>query len=134
MGCWYSTWLARVRPWVQTPVAGKKKPKNQKTKKWEIKPALLHPGYSQAFGLRPILTDWSCCKRRTHFFSYFLSTVGCTKGRHKMRSHLSQACWGQDCWEERTIWLKPKFQKQSFNPLQVGAIKRPNTREPMTNL
>uniref|UniRef100_A0A2I3HDY1 Cysteine and histidine-rich domain-containing protein 1 n=1 Tax=Nomascus leucogenys TaxID=61853 RepID=A0A2I3HDY1_NOMLE len=72
--------------------------------------------------------------RRTTDFSDFLSTVGCTKGRHNSEKP-PEPVKPEIKTTEKNSELKPKFQEHIIQaPKPVEAIKRPSPDAPMTNL
>uniref|UniRef100_A0A2K5F4T1 CHORD domain-containing protein n=1 Tax=Aotus nancymaae TaxID=37293 RepID=A0A2K5F4T1_AOTNA len=78
-----------------------------------------HPGV-------PVFHDgWSCCKRRTTDFSYFLSIVACTKGRHNSEKPPEPVKPKVKTTEKKLSELKPKFQEHIIQaPQPVEAIER----------
>uniref|UniRef100_A0A2K5F4V6 CHORD domain-containing protein n=1 Tax=Aotus nancymaae TaxID=37293 RepID=A0A2K5F4V6_AOTNA len=88
-----------------------------------------HPGV-------PVFHDgWSCCKRRTTDFSYFLSIVACTKGRHNSEKPPEPVKPKVKTTEKKLSELKPKFQEHIIQaPQPVEAIERPSPDEELTNL
>uniref|UniRef100_A0A2K5F4X2 CHORD domain-containing protein n=1 Tax=Aotus nancymaae TaxID=37293 RepID=A0A2K5F4X2_AOTNA len=80
-----------------------------------------HPGV-------PVFHDgWSCCKRRTTDFSYFLSIVACTKGRHNSEKPPEPVKPKVKTTEKKLSELKPKFQEHIIQaPQPVEAIERPS--------
>ncbi|UJR32708.1 hypothetical protein I4U23_020167 [Adineta vaga] len=73
---------------------------------------------------------WSCCQKKSHDFSTFLSIPGCTRGAH-LATKPEEPAPTRPIEQEQVTTPKPSVPRQEMSKPQASNIQRPSMDEPL---